>query len=808
MLSRDLSELGPLVALVGRNGQGKTTVLEAVAAALYKELPSRPGSLYEHCHGRDAFVEAVFDDQGSEVKVRVQIDVEGRKTEGYVFVDGAPVTTGRAAEFEAEIERRFGSAELFLASAFSAQNRAGNFLLMPKSERKSLFVELLGLGHLEALQATAKDRRARGDQELAGARVLRGAAENEAGGLPETEQRLAVAGDAADAAAHALEAARAEEAAATSALERAKAAGPRLAALEQAAGAARREEASTGASLDEAQRLAGRAEADTRQKLRAIEAQDLDGQERRATERHQSGCSVRASRLASAEENIKHRPEILAAVAALPEVVSERDILAAAEKLAEDKRLCVSRDEHLLEAGKRRLADAGKTAQRDRERLERQAELLGQVPCTKHVEWEPSDSGPLRVPLSRLCPLLADARESKAAAAAVVVDAEIAHEVETLTRNVELARKEDQEATLACDSIRLLWLQQEIEKLEAMARRAPLLEEASRQIDAIAGEAARAEAEFGTEVKRLREARANAQTRRGAIEAELQDALKNAAARAAAAAKAHDSAVARADAAGRELAAAKAEGTQRVPQAEADLSSARSSRMAAESKLRTADQERAAFDARVAALREKAETVPALRDAEVLAQLAVGDWSLLEKALGKDGVQALEIDAAGPEVARLCNDLLEACYGPRFAVSFETLREKRSARGEFSEAFEVRVYDGGTERSVEALSGGERVIVGEAIGLALAIFNSRKSGIRWASLFRDETAGALDSENAAAYVDLLRRALALGGFAQVLFVSHSPEVFERADSRLIVADGQVRPEAVLRSERRPVAVPA
>ena len=57
----DFDSLGPgLVALIGENGAGKSTLLEAVPAALYRSLPSRPGSLYEHCHGRDAFVEAAI----------------------------------------------------------------------------------------------------------------------------------------------------------------------------------------------------------------------------------------------------------------------------------------------------------------------------------------------------------------------------------------------------------------------------------------------------------------------------------------------------------------------------------------------------------------------------------------------------------------------------------------------------------------------------------------------------------------------------------------------------------------------------
>ena len=49
-------------------------------------------------------------------------------------------------------------------------------------------------------------------------------------------------------------------------------------------------------------------------------------------------------------------------------------------------------------------------------------------------------------------------------------------------------------------------------------------------------------------------------------------------------------------------------------------------------------------------------------------------WVLLERALGREGIQALEIDAAGPEVSQTCNELLQACYGPRFRVELRTIR--------------------------------------------------------------------------------------------------------------------------------------
>ncbi len=166
-----------------------------------------------------------------------------------------------------------------------------------------------------------------------------------------------------------------------------------------------------------------------------------------------------------------------------------------------------------------------------------------------------------------------------------------------------------------------------------------------------------------------------------------------------------------------------------------------------------------------------------------------GDWEMLSVALGREGVQALEIDAAGPEVAGLTNELLLACYGARFSLTLETLRAKQD--GGQKEVFDIVVYDNGQPRPVDALSGGEKVIVSEALSLALAIFNARKNSVTWETLWRDETAGALDPDNAAAYVRMLRRARQLGGFHQVIFVAHQADVWESADAKLFIDRGRL-----------------
>jgi exonuclease SbcC len=156
----------------------------------------------------------------------------------------------------------------------------------------------------------------------------------------------------------------------------------------------------------------------------------------------------------------------------------------------------------------------------------------------------------------------------------------------------------------------------------------------------------------------------------------------------------------------------------------------------------------------------------------------------------RDGLQAAEVDAAGPELTELVNDLLRTCVGPRWTVTIET--QKLSADGKkLLEGCEVRVLDtvAGREGAAETFSGGERVLLGEAVSLALSMLACRRAGLVGVTLVRDETGAALDPANGRAYVAMLRRAAELVGARQVLFVSHSPELAELADARIVVGGG-------------------
>lgn len=169
------------------------------------------------------------------------------------------------------------------------------------------------------------------------------------------------------------------------------------------------------------------------------------------------------------------------------------------------------------------------------------------------------------------------------------------------------------------------------------------------------------------------------------------------------------------------------------------------------------------------------------------------DWIRLSEDLGKNGLQALEIDAAGPELTDLVNNLLHTCVGPRWTVAIETTRLGGSSGKKELEDFVVRVTDTqtGFDGPGELMSGGEKVMINEAIGGGLQIVSCRRHSSKGCTLIRDETGAALDAEKSVAYVAMLRMAADIVGASQVLFVSHSDQIQAMADARILIENGKV-----------------
>ena len=160
----------------------------------------------------------------------------------------------------------------------------------------------------------------------------------------------------------------------------------------------------------------------------------------------------------------------------------------------------------------------------------------------------------------------------------------------------------------------------------------------------------------------------------------------------------------------------------------------------------------------------------------------IGIWSQLAKALGNDGIVALSIDDAGPALSGLANDLLLSCYGPRFTVSLKTQVE--TVKGELREGFLIVVHDAesGESKTLDNMSGGERLWVNEALTRAIALYLSQNSGCCYETLFSDEADGPLDEEHKRMFMAMKREVLRLGGYRREFFISQTPALTEMADA--------------------------
>lgn len=789
--SCDLSTLGDarLVAVTGANGAGKSTLLElALPGALFRSCPTR-GSLADLATARDALVEARVVN-GRAWTIRHAIDAANGKAEAVVLDDAGvsvlPSTKVRA--FDEWAAAHLPAPSVLLASSFAPQG-SGGFLAAKASERKAVLLRALGVEHLEGLAQRAREYLRAARAEVDGLEARLGDEQRRCGDPDQVAREVSALREAADGTAAAVAQARAD-------LEDAQAAQAAHQIAAQAASAAKARRAELGSRrvaraaevADAEQRIANnRAALADREGILAAAAGLEEARGELAAAQAEGAAAQRQRRDAEAEAarwQAQHRTasgqrdQVLARVSRLDLALDETAAIERAVDALPSARAELERSRVALDAAERAIDGA------------RGERLSG-------AEWRLAG---LRCGLDQIALGLGEARA--VASAALADDDAAAREAEEAPRRLAAL-----EASVAEWRAALRGAEAAVRELDTLAARAGRLEhDRAARTEALA-EAARLEAAMGESRAAVGDAAERARAA-GAAEAAAADRSQAAerqvarlaplAARAAAAAHAEERIAelsARLEAARGEVAAIDEElvrvAAQPVPPAP-DVESARRRVSIAEAADRSAAQAVASGEARLVAALESAAAAAVLTEKLSAARDEVADWARLAADLGRDGVQALEIDAAGPELTALANDLLHSCVGPRWTVSIETTRASADGKSQL-EGCEVRVLDTERGRDAEAstFSGGERVILGEAVSLALTMLACRRSGLQGVTLVRDESGAALDPDNGRAYVAMLRRAADLVGASRVLFVSHSPEVVAMADAQIDVSAGGV-----------------
>lgn len=231
------------------------------------------------------------------------------------------------------------------------------------------------------------------------------------------------------------------------------------------------------------------------------------------------------------------------------------------------------------------------------------------------------------------------------------------------------------------------------------------------------------------------------------------------------------------------------------PVSEADVASCQGavSRAAAalvevQAKARALSEQKLTLSGKLQAVRALAARSGQVKEQAERLQEEIAKWKLAEKGLGNDGCVALSIDDSGPEIAAICNNLLMDCFEGRFVVRLDTQSETKT--GMMKETFDVKVFDGhrGTEKSLGEMSGGEEVLVNECLTRSVALYASQSSTTHCDTLFTDETDGALDPAAKRAFMQMKRAVIKQGGYAREFFITHTPELWEMADHKIMVSD--------------------
>lgn len=794
----DLESLGAdakLVALCGVNGAGKTFALQAaIAGAAYRKMPTQ-GTLVSRAKGRDSYVESHLVN-GQRWVVRHDLDAVSRKGEATVTdAAGEPAYKGTSVKlFDAWSAKHFTAQDVLFATSFAIQ-KSGGFVDLGSADRTSVILQVVGVSRIERMAEGARKEAAaaRGafeklEARLTDERARCGDVEVLETALAEAEALAARCDKQVETDRQALDAARAEAARLAVVAKEAEAGQARRAELEAALAAERAKLADASTRLAacrtiiaDADRIRGaaarisvidgdlarlsteaaerqgdlaKAEAElgaAREQLASVRREKRAAQDRATRLSERLGDEAKVARAVA--ELAERRATVEAAQAEIARLGQVRETLTAHRMIGADERI------NGLRAGLQSVADsanveepreiglmAGRTLDADDEAVRVSVELPAQLADAAKAEAEGKRAlATLERELSALLLLAARAPEFDA------LREEAAEVNAAIVAAGQAEASADERVTVAhnaCDPLRAVIAPLSAQSAALRAERAALeaLADAADRLttaEALVGERETQAAAAQVEIARL-------ETQHSATPVPERPSPVP-------------------DVAAYTRAAADAEGRSRAAHASAAV--AGQCLKAAQDGLARLCGLQTEFDAAAAEL---------------------ADWNRLAADFGRDGLQSAEVDSAGPELTALTNDLLLNCHGPQFTVSIETSRLASDGKGEVEEC-RVQVIDSvqGREGEAREFSGGQSVIIGEAIALALTMLACQRAGLKGITLVRDESGAALDPVAGRAYVKMLRRAADFVDASRVLLVTHSKECAELCDAKILIQGGQV-----------------
>ncbi|MBT3827877.1 SMC family ATPase [bacterium] len=148
------------------------------------------------------------------------------------------------------------------------------------------------------------------------------------------------------------------------------------------------------------------------------------------------------------------------------------------------------------------------------------------------------------------------------------------------------------------------------------------------------------------------------------------------------------------------------------------------------------------------------------------------EYQAISRALSKDGIQALLIEDALPEIEQEANNLLGRLTDNQTHIRIESLKDLK--KGGTKETLDIVVSDPMGTRPYELFSGGEAFRIDFALRIAISKLLARRAGTALQTLIIDEGFGSQDEQGLTRIMDAIYKIQ--DDFCKVIVVSHLPAI--------------------------------
>ena len=148
-------------------------------------------------------------------------------------------------------------------------------------------------------------------------------------------------------------------------------------------------------------------------------------------------------------------------------------------------------------------------------------------------------------------------------------------------------------------------------------------------------------------------------------------------------------------------------------------------------------------------------------------------WQTLTKAFSRNGIPALIIENAVPELESIASEILSQMTNGQQAIRFETERELKTKEIADTLDIWVDIYDEPEARIYETFSGGEQLRIDFALRFALAELMAKRAGAKIEWLTVDEGLGSQGSKHLPLVLEAIKKVA--GRFRKTFVITHVKE---------------------------------